>query len=218
MVDCDVTEENLSESQINGEQRSGIELSSTPSLGQLLPEADPVDSPSPDSSFQNLQNAACISPGSNRPSPRSLQHSTGDPDSSKKTQNDVEVGKQSAPESGTSRPPTSGQEALITASSTSSCWVQFSQTEASYIEELIVRLIRCFCDPTPPDFLLENELPLTLNAFSQIEKELGNSYVQEAFDRAVFDLINKRLLEIYKCCGRLKVNHMDLFSLADGVF
>lgn len=89
----------------------------------------------------------------------------------------------------------------------SPCVRGFSRTNAEYVQELVAHFVRAFADPVFPDQLLEDQLPLSLNVFFRIEKELGNSYIQEAFDRAVFDSVNKRIRDIYRCCGRLKVNN-----------
>lgn len=91
----------------------------------------------------------------------------------------------------------------------SPCVRGFSRTNAQYVQELVAHFIRAFADPIFPDQLLEDQLPLPLSVFFRIEKELGNSYIQEAFDRAVFDSVNKRIRDIYRCCGRLKVNHLQ---------
>ena len=104
-------------------------------------------------------------------------------------------------------------EALITASSCSSCWVQFSQTDRDYIESLTAKFLHAFCEPHPPAVLRSTELPIPLRVFTTIQRDCANSYVQEAFDRAIFDTVNTRLVEIYECLGRLKVNFCVMHRL-----
>eukprot|EP00210_Caulerpa_lentillifera_P003095 g2957.t1 len=99
------------------------------------------------------------------------------------------------------------QTTLVMTSCSSPCLKGFSRTTVDYIEELIGHFVRAFADPIFPELLLENQLPLSLDVFHRIEEELGNSYMQEAFDRAVFDSVNKRIQEIYRYCGRLKTDH-----------
>jgi len=105
-------------------------------------------------------------------------------------------------------------DALITASSCSSCWVQFSQTDEEYVKGLVAKLLQCFYSPHPPEHIVSDQFPIPLSTFAAVEKELTNSHVQEAFDRAVLDTINSRLIEIYKCLGRLDVTFLCMIQLS----
>lgn len=208
-MECNIEEANELEGQTGRtrDQRPEVFLPLEPFLGKMFAEESQLKSP-------EAVDKQTEPPAVFVPSPRNTRSSSGSPGHLSATELDKKRG-QEASESAKSGPSdTTGSrtalsvhEALITASSSSSCWVQFSQTDAAYIEALVSRFIRAFADPVLPEYLHVDELPLPLTEFCRIEKELGTSYVQEAFDRAVFDSVNQRLMDIYRCCGRVKVKH-----------
>lgn len=106
-------------------------------------------------------------------------------------------------------------DTLITASSCSSCWVQFSRTDSEYVQDLVARFLKAFCKPSVPVILSANALPIPLRCFIAVQREHPSSQVQEAFDRAIFDVVNHRLIEIYDCIGRLQVKENEGSSFED---
>ena len=151
------------------------------------------------------------SPRNGRGSPRSSQRQLSESDQQIRPPLSPENDASLSDASQNARLSPSVSEALITASSCSSCWVQFSQTDRDYIDSLTAKFLFAFCDPHPPEVLRSTELPIPLRVFTSIQRDCANSYVQEAFDRAIFDTVNTRLVEIYECLGRLKVSSFVCF-------
>eukprot|EP00210_Caulerpa_lentillifera_P004259 g4062.t2 len=210
LVECNAPEASESEglTGANREQRPDMYLPLEPLLSNAILEDAQMKSSEANIQTEQPQGVFFVSPRNIRNSPRSPRHPSPTDLDKTRSQDLSDASKSGVSESTGSREALSVHEALITASTSSSCWVQFSQTDASYIECLVAQFIRAFADPVLPEHLHEDELPLPLPVFFRIEKELGNSYVQEAFDRAVFDSVNRRLKDIYRCCGRLKVKHL----------
>jgi len=197
----------ISESQEDREEGSSeIHLPITPVFPE--PPAE-QDMHAEMSAIDSSASSVFCSPRNGRSSPRSPSRQLLDPEMLRNQHSpEMDVSVSDPPQ--THRLTSPIPDALITASSCSSCWVQFSQTDRGYVQNLIAKFLMAFCHPHPPECLSCNELPIPLRTFTAIERESGSSLVQEAFDRAIFDTVNQRLAEIYRCLGRLKMTDSEV--------